>query len=118
MPNESRAVGGRRYRRSEEEKAELIERWCESGLSRAEFCRREGISYGSFLGWIASWLVADAAEPAPEFVEVMEAESVRSPAQGESHGIELLAPDGWRVRVSGGFASEDLKRVLEVLGRC
>lgn len=109
-----------RGRRSREEKATLVEHWCESGLSRAEFCRREGICYGSFLNWIARWMEEEeGAVQAPEFVEVLEAiPDGRTGASSGSAGIELVAPNGWRVRVGGGFESRDLERIVEVLARC
>jgi transposase-like protein len=112
-PREAVVVRG--GRRSKEEKAGLVERWCESGLSRAEFCRREGICYGSFLNWIGQWV--DGTAEAPEFVEVVE-ETAQAESSVESGGIELVAPNGWRVRMSGAVVSRDLERVVEVLGRC
>lgn len=116
MRKEKRPVDRRRSRRSSREKAELVERWCESGLSRAEFCRREEICYGSFVRWITQWM--EQAEETPEFVEVVEAIPEASRSDDESGGIELVSPSGWRVRVRGGFESRDLERVVEVLGRC
>ena len=117
MRKEERAAVVQRSRRSREQKAALVERWCESGLSRAEFCRREGICYGSFLGWIARWMEEETAQ-APEFVEVLEAAPDASGCDKESGGIELVAPSGWQVRLRGGFESRDLERIVEVLGRC
>lgn len=93
-----------------------MERWCESGLSRAEFCCREAICYGSFVRWIAQWM--EREEEAPEFVEVVEAVGDGSRSDEGSGGIELVAPNGWRVRVRSSFESRDLERVVEVLGRC
>lgn len=93
-----------------------MERWCESGLSRAEFCRREGVPYGSFVRWIAQWMEQEEAEP--EFVEVLEAAPEVSRIVEEASGIELVAPNGWRVRVGSAIAMRDLERVVEVLGRC
>ncbi len=71
MPKQEHVVGRERRRRSSEEKADWVERWCESGLSRAEFCRQERIPYGSFVRWIAQWMEQEEARP--EFVEVLEA---------------------------------------------
>ncbi len=93
----------------------MVERWCESGLSRAGFCRREGICYGSFLAWIAQWV--EETEEAPEFVEVIE-EASAARSRAEDSGLELVAPNGWRVRVGTAFESRDLARVVEVLARC
>ena len=119
MFNEARAVTDRKRRRPEEEKAELIERWCESGLSRAEFCRRERICYGSFLNWITQWIGEEVPEPeaAVEFLQVITAAPVQGTSEADGGVIEILAPNGWRVRVKAGFDSQDLHRVVEVLGR-
>ena len=115
MRRQKETDGRERRRRTREQKTKLVERWCESGLSRAEFCRQEGICYGSFLGWIAQW-VEESAE-APEFVEVIEEPlAVRSP--GEDSAIEMVAPNGWRVRMRGGVEIQNVERIVEVLSRC
>lgn len=93
-----------------------MERWGESGLSRVEFCRREGIPYGSFVRWIAQWIEQEEADP--EFVEVLEATPEACKNVDANSGIELVAPNGWRVRVGSAIATRDLERVVEVLGRC
>ena len=101
-----------------EQKSELVEGWCESGLTRAEYCRREGLGYGRFLAWIAQW--ADRAEEkasVPEFVEVRAAGGALE-GNPDQPAIELVAPNGWRVRLGSDFESGALQRVLELLGRC
>jgi transposase-like protein len=119
MRREEEAIGiVPRSRRSREDKARLVERWCESGLSRAEFCRRQKICYGSFLGWIARWMEEEEAAQVPEFVEVLAAAPKVIRGDGESGGIELIAPNGWRVRLGGDFETRNLERIVEVLARC
>jgi hypothetical protein len=49
MLSESSSRSGRRY--SESERAEYLARQESSGLSVAEFCRRENIGVASFHGW-------------------------------------------------------------------
>ena len=116
MRKEERVVCRGRSRRSKEEKFEWVELWCESGLSRAEFCRREGIPYGSFVRWIAQWIEQEEAKP--EFVEVREATPEAGRNGEETGGIELVAPNGWRVRMGSAVSKQELERVVEVLGRC
>ena len=116
MRKEERVVGRERSRRSDEEKFGWVELWCESGLSRAEFCRREGIPYGSIVRWIAQWIEQEEAKP--EFVEVREARPEAGRSVAEAGGIELVAPNGWRVRMGGAVSKQELERVVEVLGRC
>jgi hypothetical protein len=43
--------GVRRVRRSEEEWRAIVERFEASGVSRTEFCEREGLCLGSFSRW-------------------------------------------------------------------
>lgn len=42
---------GIQARMSKEERLKLLRKQEESGLSRVEFCRREGIAAGTFYGW-------------------------------------------------------------------
>jgi transposase-like protein len=56
-------------------RAELVSAWRESGLTQAEFARREGITYSSFAAWVqAERRVAEGAprapKPAVRFTEV------------------------------------------------
>ena len=92
----------------------MIEGWCESGLSQAEFCRREKLCYSRFLAWVEA---VRAREDAPEFVEVL-GTNERGPVAGGEPGLEITAPNGWRVRVESGCDADTLQRVLEVVGRC
>ena len=98
-----------------EQKAKLIEGWCESGLSQAEFCRREKLCYSRFLAWVEA--VRARKEDAPEFVEVLGGNEGGAEWRVEP-GLEITAPNGWRVRVESGCDADTLQRVLEVVGRC
>jgi transposase-like protein len=118
MKQEQRVIfsggeGGRRRRRSRAEKDELIERWCESGLRRAEFCRREGLCYSRFLAWVKE---ASEGEEGGEFVEVVEEESQGVPERGR--GLEVVAPNGWRICLGADFDVAAAQRLLEMVGRC
>ncbi len=110
--SEPNDVRWERRRWSCEQKDELVERWCESGLSRAEFCRREGLCYGRFLAWVAE---ASMAGGGPEFVEVLESEGAPG---GGSDRLEVVAPNGWKVCLGEGFDSRAVERLLGIVARC
>lgn len=80
-----------------------MERWRASGLSRSEYCRREGLGYGTFGFWVKA-----RGEVGEKFA-LVEVE----PAGGSGGEIELIAPNGWRVKVVMTLAE-----VMEVVGRC
>jgi transposase-like protein len=74
-----------RSRSTSDFRAAVLQRFATTGLSLAEFCRREGLAYQSVLGWRSAQRLADdgsasgsaavAAEGArPEFLEVACAE--------------------------------------------
>lgn len=84
--------------------AQVIRRHESSGLSVAEFCRREDLSPPSFYAW------RRRPTTAPAFVE-LKVESQAAPA------IELLVADGRsRVLVRRGFDRDLLRELLEALG--
>ena len=118
MREKGRVQVRERRRWSSSEKLALVERWKRSGVSRAAFCRQEGLCYSNFLVWVAEWTNQQAS--GPEFVEVVEGEQwPKAVGEGRRSGsIELLAPNGWLVRLGGAFESRDLQRVVEVLGQC
>ncbi|WP_053405141.1 hypothetical protein [Persicobacter sp. CCB-QB2] len=49
-----------------------IKKWEMSGLSQADYCRKNGIPSGSFRGWLAAWRKEQDVEktPEPRFVEI------------------------------------------------
>ena len=71
-----------------------------SGLSQAEFCRRENISKS-----VLQYQLKKGAGAAPAFVPV-----------GTSAQIEIEAANGVKIRLSGNVDSAVLVRVLEAAG--
>jgi hypothetical protein len=72
----------------------LIELYRESGLTMAEFVRREGINYSTFAGWVAKTGKA-AADGAIKFAQL----SVPAMSPGKaSHDLEVRLVDGTVLR--------------------
>ena len=87
-----------RIRRSRSEWQEILERFEASGLSKAEFCRQEGIAKGSFSRWMPQVAVdRGAARDEGAFVELTgpRPAPVASLGAGE---LELFLPGGVRLR--------------------
>lgn len=94
----------------------MVELWCESGLSRAEFCRREELPYLAFLRWVKA--ASGYEEESPQFVEVVTSDEIAPRAALGMGGSEVIAPNGWRVRLEGRWQAGKLAALLEVVGRC
>jgi transposase-like protein len=79
-------------------RAELVREYQQSGLTQAEFARREGIKYATFAGWV---LKATKQPPAPSPIQFAQ---LRLPAQAspspsaETTQLEVRLPDGTSVR--------------------
>ena len=102
-----------------------VERWRESGLSRGEYCARQGLSRRTF-GWWA-WRLArddrgDAERGAPRFLAIETEPSapdaaVMTASAPGGPSIEIALPDGVAVRVGADVDVAALRRVLQALGR-
>jgi hypothetical protein len=111
-------AAARRRRWSWEQKLEVITRWEASGLSRMAFCRQESLCYGNFLNWLRQRTARSAAElriaGGGGLLEVRLGDGV--PEGGAR--MEVVAPNGWRVRLGDEFAEGALRRVLNLVGQC
>jgi transposase-like protein len=93
-------AGGRRVKRSEAEWHAIVKRFERSGLTRGEFCAREGVPASSLSKWrqqfggrIPSW------GRRAEFVEIHPAAGSRGSDDGLCAGeAELALPGGVRLR--------------------
>lgn len=109
-----RQVAERRYWREAEARV-LVEAWRRSGETLTGFARRHGVKRRRLIRWVGR--LRGAVGEALRFHPVRlvnrrpDRESDGSPAP-----IEIELAEGQRVRVSRGFAAEDLRRVLAVLG--
>jgi transposase-like protein len=96
MPTRSRRPA-KRIRHSADQKRAILRRFQQSGLSPAEFCRREGLSLSTFQRWRHDL----TAGPTPQgFVELL-APAEADPTTG-SWSLELDLPGGLCLRIRGG----------------
>jgi transposase len=87
-----------------------VQRWQRSGESAQEFAAREGVR-AKALEWWRWKLGREVRLPVP-FVEVMAAAPVR-----EKEGtVEVILDERLRVRVTGAFDAEVLRRTVAALG--
>lgn len=100
---------------------ELTARWERSGLTRAEFCRRESVSPGTFSWWRHELKRRDAEAArgngkGPAFVPVR---VVDYPARSSTRStMEVVLRGGRLVRIQTELGVEDLaKMVLALEGR-
>ena len=116
-----------RGRRGERERywRGVIKQQRASGLSAAEFCRRNEVSDALFYRWRRKLTELDAeedsrranAEPSPpgdrdarpQFVPI------ELPPPSPSAAFEIVRPDGCRVLIRAGFEAADLREILRVL---
>ncbi len=105
MEIENETNGRPRRRFSAEEKATVVGRYRESGLTRAEFCRREGVSLFNLQRWLGKQDRSGVAR----FVEV-EARAIAEPG-----GYRLgFAGGGW-LEVQGGFDEREVRVLADIV---
>lgn len=96
---------------SEERKAELITAYEQSGLTRATFARREGLSYTTFCGWLQGHRgAAKRKKAAPRVPRPMRFVEANLPAM--FGGLEISLPDGTKLR---GASAKELAELLRAL---
>lgn len=93
-------------------RVELVAAWRESGLTQAEFARREGVIYSSFAAWVqAERRVAAGTPRTPR--PVLRFTEVRLPSAPTTiPGLEVRLADGTVLR--GGSVAELAKLVRAV----
>lgn len=92
--------------------AERIEAWQRSDLSAAAFCRAEGLNYPQFVYW-------QRAVGATKRVSAKAAMLVPVRIEGSSAGVlELMLPQGLRLRVPAGFPSHEVVALVRGLCPC
>ena len=111
MENENGKAGRPRRRFSAEEKTRVVEQYRESGLTRAEFCRREGVSLINLQRWLGKQNGCGEAR----FVEV-EARAV-----GERGRYRFGFEGGAWLEVEGGFDEREVRVLADIvkeIARC
>lgn len=109
----------------------VIEKQRASGLSVAEFCRRNDVAEAQFYRWRRKLAERDERnEPSPEIPKADRARRseatarfvpIELPPPPVPTGFEIVRPDGLRVLVPAAFETEalrDLLRALEEVPGC
>ena len=91
----------------------VVESWRRSGEPVSAFARRHGVAVKRLARWVSRLGLSEQPEPV-RFHPVRVTVPVE-PDNGAGMEIEIELLGGCRVRVSRGFANEDLRRVLVVL---
>ena len=99
---------GRRYWHEPEARA-IINTWRKSGETLAAFARHRSLNRRRLVRWVSRLRVS--APQAMTFHPVR----VTGTSEGGTASIEIDLGSSRRVRLSPGFATEDLRRVLTVL---
>lgn len=85
-----------------ERREELVGAWEGSGLTQAEFARREGVQYPTFASWVQQARAAKGARSAA--AQQVRFAEVQWPANAGASALEVRLPDGTQLR--GGSAAK------------
>ncbi len=96
------------------ERGIIVERWEASGISMAEFCRREGIAYTQFMSWRRR--LSSPGESVRGFAELVLAPGGGLPA--EAVLLEIVLPGGVVVRVFPRADLALLRAAVEAVRGC
>lgn len=92
-----------------------IAQWGGSGLSQVEYCRKNKIGLKAFQYWKRK---SKRSEVPATLVELCIPKSLPIPTLQVHHPqLCLVVDQHYRVEIGKGFDSEDLERVVRVLGR-
>jgi hypothetical protein len=116
MDEQTQVVDVRRPRRSRAEAEQLVSEFEASGLSRVEFCRKQGLSLAT-LGRYRKRRAQGEVIPANRWVAVEVSGSRPALAGGGSSGLAVAWPGGRRIEVGRGFDAHTLVQLLGVLER-
>lgn len=109
----------KRQRRTVAERAELVERWEQSGLTAQQFASQEKLRAAASL-YLWRRKLRSTPKPGqptsgrkPAFSELR-----LSPAQSQPGHIEIVARNGLVVRVHGDFDARSLQQVVAAVEQC
>lgn len=104
-----------------------VSRWRSSGLSVREFCRREALSEPSFYSWRRELARREQNQAVPRRRSRPRLRALQKPATfvpvqiiappSTNSAVEIILPDGRRVRLRPGFDRLTLEAVLDILER-
>lgn len=107
-----------RKRRSGAERADIMERWRQSGLTTREFAEQEGLHASLLYQW-RKQLKAAAEQPTPtEGLRPGFSELRLSTTQPQQSAVEIVTRNGRTVRVHGEISARALQQVLAAVEQC
>jgi transposase len=108
----------KRQRRSQRERAEIIERWQQSGRPAREFAEQTGLNVSLLYLWRKQLKVASKREPRTPDRKPVFSELRLSTAQPSSGHIEVVARNGRIVRVHGDVNIAAFQQILAAVEQC
>jgi hypothetical protein len=103
-------------RRSRAEAEQLVAEYEASGLSRVEFCRKQGLSLATLARYRKRQAQGGPAS-GNGWVAVEMSGNCPTRESGASSGLEVTLPGGRRIEVGCGFDARTLAQLLGVLER-
>ena len=97
---------------SAHEKAEMVQQFHASGLSKAEFGRRMKINPNVLRNWLKK-----EQEPSPKRQAVVPVRVKRAKAKANAPGFEVVLRGGRVIRVTGGFDQDLFVKLVAALER-
>jgi hypothetical protein len=88
--------------------------WKQSGLTQKDYCKREGLTYGSFKNW-RSQLIDKAFPQTPSFVEASAVEPEKS--LSNALVLQISLANGARIGVSAQASDKMIAHVLALAGK-
>ena len=113
MDEQSQVVAGQR-RRGRAEAAQLVAEYEGSGLSRVEFCRKQGLSLATLARYRRRQAQGEVVAGSRWVAVEMSGAEPRSRA---SSGLAVTLPSGRRIEIGCGFDAHTLVQLLGVLER-
>lgn len=83
------------------EKSAHVKDWLASGMSRPDYCRKQGLKYSTFMSWCHKEL--DEAEQSGKFVELPPSKPRPSKAKMT---LEITFPNGIHLKYNGTLTKE------------
>ncbi len=84
-----------------------------SGLSRAEYCRQQHLSYHALTYWQRK--VGRTSSAGPALVPVPVEKMLPPPGRGQGTGVKIILSNTVAIEVGDQFSPQTLHRVLAVL---
>ena len=104
----------RRRRWSRQEKADIVQRFFESGLPQGPFAESVGVHRTILAKWISLSKSGQLPAPTPTLLPVR----LSKPARTNAAQIVIVLANGRKVLVPVEFEEEALSRVIQVLEKC